>query len=419
MLAKQILVISILIPFIEYYSYVAVRKSTQSLDRKERLWLIALYILLSAGVIWALFSVRSWATTEWPSHFIKIIVNFFIGLFFGKLLIASIMFLWDIIIVIKKALYYLITLPERIKSDKPVNIKPITRSEFISRGALITGAAFTLTLGLGMANKYRYKLRHTPVWVKNIPDAFKGLKIAQISDIHTGSLDNRAAVTEGINLLLSAKPDIILFTGDLVNYRASEVQDYFEILSRLKAPLGVFSILGNHDYGDYLSWPSEQDKVRDFEQLKEYHRLLGWKLLMNEHVVMKWKDQEFALIGVENWSMKARFPKYGKLDQAMSGLENFRIPLKILMSHDPSHWDAQVRPGYPDIALTLSGHTHGMQLGIEIPGFKWSPSKFLYKQWAGLYRENDQYLYVNRGFGFIGYDGRVGIMPEVALLELV
>jgi predicted MPP superfamily phosphohydrolase len=184
----------------------------------------------------------------------------------------------------------------------------------------------------------------------------------------------------------------------------------------LKAPMGVYSTLGNHDYGDYEQWDSKEQKAQNLERLKQIHGELGWKLLMNEHVVFERGEDKIAVIGIENWSAKARFPKYGKLPEAYTGTEN--IPFKILMSHDPSHWDAEVRPQYKDIDLMLAGHTHGMQFGVELPWLKWSPVQYVYKQWAGLYEEKNQKLYVNRGFGFIGYPGRVGILPEITLIEL-
>jgi predicted MPP superfamily phosphohydrolase len=216
---------------------------------------------------------------------------------------------------------------------------------------------------------------------------------------------------------LKLKPDLILFTGDLVNNKAVEMENYMDVFSRLKAPMGVYSTLGNHDYGDYELWDTPEQKAENLEQLKKIHEELGWKLLMNEHVVFERNDEKIAVIGIENWSAKARFPKYGRLPLAYEGTE--MIPFKILMSHDPSHWDAEVRPQYGDINLMLAGHTHGMQFGVELPWFKWSPVQYVYKQWAGLYEEKDQKLYVNRGFGFIGYPGRVGILPEITLIELV
>jgi len=225
-------------------------------------------------------------------------------------------------------------------------------------------------------------------------------------------------VEHGVRKVLEQQPDIILFSGDLVNDRATEMQEYMDIFRELKAPMGVFSTFGNHDYGDYASWPQNGiSKQQNLINLARVHADLGWKLLMNEHVVLERDGQQIALLGIENWSAKARFPKYGKMAEAYKDTQQY--PFKILMSHDPSHWDAEVRPKYPDVDLTLSGHTHGMQFGVEIPGFKWSPVQYVYKQWAGLYEEGKQKLYVNRGFGFIGYPGRVGILPEITLIELV
>jgi predicted MPP superfamily phosphohydrolase len=201
-----------------------------------------------------------------------------------------------------------------------------------------------------------------------------------------------------------------------VNNLADEMEDYMDVFGRLNAPMGVFSTLGNHDYGDYVHWDSEEAKKANLERLKGVHKQLGWRLLMNEHVVLEKDNAQIALLGIENWSAKARFPKYGDLKKAYAGSEKY--PFKILMSHDPSHWDAQVRPEFEDIDLMLSGHTHGMQFGVEIPGLKWSPVQYLYKEWAGLYEQGRQKLYVNRGYGFIGYPGRVGILPEITVLEL-
>jgi predicted MPP superfamily phosphohydrolase len=208
---------------------------------------------------------------------------------------------------------------------------------------------------------------------------------------------------------------VIFFTGDLVNDRHEEMLEYIDVFGRLKAPLGVYSTLGNHDYGDYVQWPSKEAKMANLEKLKTIHAQMGWRLLMNEHVVLQREADQIAVIGIENWSAKGRFPKYGKMAEAYAGTT--QIPFKILLSHDPSHWEAEVIPQYNDVDLMLSGHTHGMQFGLENPYIKWSPVKWVYKQWAGLYESGNQKLYVNRGFGFIGYPGRVGILPEISVLE--
>ena len=222
---------------------------------------------------------------------------------------------------------------------------------------------------------------------------------------------------KGVQRVLDEKPDLVLFTGDLVNNVADEMDDYMDVFDKIKAPMGVYSTLGNHDYGDYVHWDSIEDKKANLERLKQVHERLGWRLLMNEHVVLERGDDKIAVIGIENWSAKARFPKYGDMKKAYAGTENY--PFKILMSHDPSHWKAEVLHEYRDIDLMLAGHTHGMQFGVEIPGLKWSPVQYFYKEWAGLYETATQKLYVNRGYGFIGYPGRVGILPEVTVFELI
>jgi uncharacterized protein len=235
--------------------------------------------------------------------------------------------------------------------------------------------------------------------------------------VHSGSFTNKKAVTHGVEKIIAEKADLVIFSGDLVNDKATEMQDYMDVFGQIKAPLGVYSTFGNHDYGDYVNWPQNGvSKSQNLKNLEKVHADLGWRLLMNEHVALEKGGEEIAIIGIENWSNKARFPKYGDLPKAYAGTEKY--PFKILISHDPSHWDAQVRPRYGNIDLMLSGHTHGMQFGIEIPGFKWSPVQYVYKEWAGLYEEGKQKLYVNRGFGFIGYPGRVGILPEITVIEL-
>jgi len=294
----------------------------------------------------------------------------------------------------------------------------ISRSTFLSWLGVAAGSSLFGSLVYGFTNKYNYMIKNVQLSFENLPGAFRGLKIVHISDIHSGSFNDPKGVAKGIEMILEQKPDLILFTGDLVNDMAIEMDPYKDLMSRLNAPMGVYSVLGNHDYGDYAIWPHKGvTKEQNLMNLKQVHSDIGWRLLMNEHVVLEKGGEKIALLGIENWSAKGRFPKHGKLDKAYEGTASY--PFKILMSHDPSHWDAEVKQQYKDINLTLSGHTHGMQFGVEIPGFKWSPVQYLYKQWAGLYEEANQKLYVNRGFGFIGYPGRVGILPEITLIELV
>ena len=293
----------------------------------------------------------------------------------------------------------------------------IPRSAFLNWLGVGVSSTLFFSLLYGFGNKYKYQLVHKKVTIKNLPESFKGFKIIHISDIHSGSLKEIDAVQKGIDLIQKQKPDLILFTGDLVNDRATEMNELSSVFGQLSAPKGVYSILGNHDYGDYVQWPSKQAKEENLTALKEVHAAMGWRLLMNEHVTIQHNGEQIKLVGIENWGAKARFPKYGQMDKAMDGVDPNEVI--ILMSHDPSHWEAQVISAYPQVDLMLSGHTHGMQFGLENPYFKWSPVQWVYKQWAGLYQQGNQKLYVNRGFGFLGYPGRVGIMPEITLLELV
>ncbi len=293
----------------------------------------------------------------------------------------------------------------------------IPRSVFLSWMGLGIGTTLFGTLLYGFSNKYNYQVKKVSLAFENLPKAFKGLKIVHISDIHSGSFQDTKAVDHGVDLIIKENADLILFTGDLVNDRHTEILEYIPVFNKLKAPLGIYSTLGNHDYGDYVAWDNEAAKTDNLNKLKQAHKDLGWRLLMNEHVVLEKGGEKIALLGIENWGAKGRFPKYGKMKEAYPGTEQY--PFKILMSHDPSHWDAQVKTEYPDIDLMLAGHTHGMQFGVELPFFKFSPVQWMYKQWAGLYEDGKQKLYVNRGFGFIGYPGRVGILPEITVIELV
>jgi uncharacterized protein len=337
------------------------------------------------------------------------------GLFFAKL-IAALFFLMD---DIRRGIYWLY---EKFSNTKGAvdPLKPgegISRSAFLSWAGMLAGGGLYGTLIYGFGNKYRYQVNRINLIDENLPTAFKGIKVVHISDIHSGSFTNKKAVMKGVEKIMAEKPDLILFTGDLVNNVATEMDDYAEVFSLLKAPLGVYSTLGNHDYGDYVQWDTIEEKVANLEKLKLVHAVIGWKLLMNEHIPLEKDGQQIGLLGIENWSDKARFPKYGDLKKAYEGAEKYSF--KILMSHDPSHWKAQICKDYQDINLTLSGHTHGMQFGVELPGVRWSPVQYMYQEWAGLYENNRQKLYVNRGFGFLGYPGRVGILPEITVINLI
>jgi len=293
----------------------------------------------------------------------------------------------------------------------------ISRSAFFSKVATYGAAVPLLGFGTGIAfGAHNYQIRKQKLVLPKLPKAFEGLKIVQISDIHSGSFWNKDAVIKGIEKIKSLNADIIFFTGDLVNNTADEFNDWLPHFGELKAPMGVFSILGNHDYGDYKAWESAAAKAQNLAALRAHHYAMGWQLLDDTHEVLEINGEKLAIIGIQNWGT-GRFPKYGNLSKALQGLDE-TIPVKLLLSHDPSHWDAQVRTEFPQIDVQFSGHTHGMQFGVDNKVLKWSPVQYRYKQWGGLYQEGNQQLYVNRGFGYIGYPGRLGIWPEITLFEL-
>ena len=301
---------------------------------------------------------------------------------------------------------------------KPTNAPRIpSRRKFVSTlGWGLAAIPFASILYSIFKGKYNYKVWKYTLYFDNLPKAFDGYRITQISDIHCGSFDNYEKIRYGVDLINSQKSDVILFTGDLVNNLANEVHNWKSLFATLQAPDGVFSIMGNHDYSDYSSWETPEAKQQNLEHLFQLQKQMGWQLLLNEHCYLERDGEKIALIGVENWG-HGRFSKYGDLNKAMEGVntEDF----KILMSHDPTHWQEVVLPENKDIQLTLSGHTHGMQCGIEIPGWlKWSPSQYIYKYWGGIYEEGGKYLNVNRGFGYHAFPGRLGVWPEITVIEL-
>ncbi|MBL4662342.1 MAG: metallophosphoesterase [Flavobacteriaceae bacterium] len=291
-----------------------------------------------------------------------------------------------------------------------------SRRKFVSILALGLAAIPFGSLLIGMfKGKYNYKVLTYTIEFDDLPEAFDGYRITQISDIHSGSFDNEEKVAYGVGLINEQKSDVILFTGDLVNNMTSEMTRWKGLFSTLSAKDGVYSVLGNHDYGEYMQWESKEAKERNLEDLKTLQKEMGWDLLLNEHRTLERNGAQIKLIGVENWGQG--FKQAGDLKKASEGV--LKADFKVLMSHDPSHWKEQVKGSDLNYHLTLSGHTHGMQYGIEIPGwFKWSPVKYRYEYWAGIYEEFGRYINVNRGFGFLGYPGRVGIWPEITVIEL-
>ena len=407
---------------LDFYFYQAIKTVSQAASPKTKMLIAVIYwsvtILAVAGFLLFVFTDQQLMGKKIRTYLFAVII----GLFLAKLT-AMIFFLADdlrrVIQWAAGKLFCNNTEAENMGGEG------ISRSVFISWMGIAAGGTLFGSLMYGFGNKYNYNIKRISMAFQNLPASFRGLKIVHISDIHCGSLLDKKAVEAGVEKILKEKPDLILFTGDLVNDKATEMEFLKDVFAKLKAPMGVFSTLGNHDYGDYVQWPIDGiSKIQNLENLKQVHADMGWRLLMNEHVVLQKNlpdgqegNEQIALLGIENWSAKNNFPKHGKMELAYAGTEKY--PFKILLSHDPSHWDAEVNKKYTDINLMLSGHTHGMQFGVELPGFKWSPVQYIYKQWAGLYEGEQQKLYVNRGFGFIGYPGRVGVLPEITVIELV
>ena len=402
-----ILCVVVLVYFlIEYYVFQVVQlltvKSTPLITR----WAWSSYwlwvVLMITG--FALYTQLDAKTYAGPRVFISAL--FFINLI-GKLF-ASMVLLGD---DARRLVSYL---SQFVISKEGPQIAG--RTAFIGKAALLTGVLPMMGLSFGiLSGAHDYRVRRRDIYSPHLPKAFDGIRLVQISDIHTGSFFNKTAVRGGVDLINQERGDMILFTGDFVNNQSDEAKPYLDLFAKVKAPLGVHAVMGNHDYGDYHRWDSMTEKKQNIKDLHQMHRYMGWNIMLNENKIITADGESIALLGLENWGA-GRFSKYGDMSKTYEGTQE--IPYKILMSHDPSHWDAQVLSEYPDIDLMLAGHTHGMQFGVEIGDFRWSPSQYVYKQWADLYQKGTQSLYVNRGFGFLGYPGRIGILPEITVLTL-
>ena len=399
---------------LDAYVFQVIKTLSQSASPKTRTIIFSIYWAISIIAIVAFILFVFTGPDFLPRKVRTYLFATVIGLFLAKFLAVVFFLIDDIRRLIQWAsgkLFFRNTEGETISEDH------ISRSLFLSWLGLAAGSTLFGSLVYGFSNKYNYQVKKISLKYDNLPVSFKGLKIVHFSDVHSGSFTNKEAVKHGVEKIMAQNADVIIFSGDLVNDKTTEMKDYMDVFGKIKAPMGVYSTFGNHDYGDYVSWPQNGiTKEQNLKNLMQVHKDLGWRLMMDEHVALEKNGEQIALIGVQNWSAKARFPKYGNMSKAYAGTEKY--PFKILISHDPSHWDAEVRPKYGDVDLMLSGHTHGMQFGVEIPGFKWSPVQYVYKQWDGLYEEGKQKLYVNPGYGFIGYPGRVGILPEITVIEL-
>jgi predicted MPP superfamily phosphohydrolase len=404
MILRLLLFISIVL-IIEFYSFQVVKTLTNVR------WILIVYIFVSVSIIcFIAYQFMNYDKSIGQTKMTMLTFGLLLLTFLPKLLLTIVLLWEDIYRLFSGSFNYFLS------ENKTDSFLP-ERRKFVSQLGLGLAAVPFLSLIYGMTiGKYNYKVIKQRIFFPDLPNAFDGFTITQISDIHSGSFDNPEKIEYAINLVNEQNSDMILFTGDIVNTHAKEMHPWLETFKRIKKhEYGKFSILGNHDYGEYVTWPTETAKLKNFEDIKNIHSQIEFKLLLNEHIFIKKGDDRIAIVGVENWGRN--FKQAGDLNKASGQLS--KDDFKILMSHDPSHWDQVVQHDNRHFQLTLSGHTHGMQFGIEIPGyFKWSLAQYIYKQWAGLYQNLGRYVYVNRGFGFHAYPGRVGIMPEITVIEL-
>ena len=389
-MAKRLPLIILLWLGTDFYFYQAIQTLVTSITFYQAFWLIDLLIV--AGIIAAIFVQRG-------SRMQQVLITWLMGL----MLLALIPRLFSLPVLLVEDITRLF----RGFPPRKVWVSELTVG--------IAAALFLLVLFGITRGRHFYRVRRETISFPDLPEAFDGFTITQITDVHSGSFTNAAGVQKGLDLVNEQNSDVILFTGDLVNNQASEMDRWIHAFAGLKASMGKFSVLGNHDYGDYIRWETPEAKRSNLARLKEVHTDIGFRLLLDEAVTLEKDGQSITLLGVENWG-KGGFHQYGDLKKATTDVPDDAF--KILMSHDPSHWEGVTLDHHQHIHLTLSGHTHGMQFGVELFGFKWSPIKYVYKQWAGLYLDNGRFLYVNRGFGFLGLKGRIGMWPEVAVITL-
>ncbi|MGY4537710.1 putative MPP superfamily phosphohydrolase [Mucilaginibacter sp. UYNi724] len=408
---KFFLAISAFTLLMDWYVFNGLRTlTTHWQNRPARLMLIWGFLIISVAVtVVFLVGLNTLSTAKGMTPFHEWMLSLFLTFFVTKLVFVIVLSLGDLGRFITGIIHAV------TKDGKTGEWIFPSRRKFISEIAILLAAIpFTAFFYAMLRGKYDYKVHRQTLYYDELPEAFDGFTITQLSDIHSGSFDNVKAMQHGIDLAKAQKSDLFVFTGDLVNNAAWEIEQYIDNFGAIKAPFGQFSILGNHDYGDYIAWESEQAKHDNLAKLKQHHAELGYRLLLDENVVIEKGGQKIALVGVENWG--EGFVQKGDLDRALKGAD--LNAFKILLSHDPTHWEKKVRYHPVDVHLTLSGHTHGAQFGIEAAGLKWSPVKYRYLDWAGLVNNKNRYLYVNRGFGFLAFSGRLGIWPEITVITL-
>ena len=397
-----VLIVLVLIVSVEIYTFQAFKTISKSkLIRFS-------YIAISVAVYtYFLITILTYDRSKGQTPEFQMAMGILLSFSIPKLVIVFVLFGEDMY-------RWVLKLFSAISSSETQSL--VGRRKFVSQIALGLAAIPFASFIYGIIQgKYNYKVIKYQLSFDDLPEAFDGYTITQISDIHSGSFTNKEKIQYGVDLINEQKSDLMLFTGDIVNNKADEMDNWIDVFKQLEAKEGKFAILGNHDYGDYMDWNSPQDKINNFQSVKEIHKKIGFDLLLDEHRYLEKDGQKIALVGVENWGKG--FNQAGDLQRASSKIK--KEDFKILMSHDPSHWQEKVKMDDFNYHLTLSGHTHGLQMGIEIPGFlKWSPSQFVYKQWAGLYQEFGRYINVNRGFGYHAFPGRVGIWPEITVIEL-
>ncbi|MES2448005.1 MAG: metallophosphoesterase [Bacteroidota bacterium] len=408
-------IITLILLAFDFYCYKAILSVFKKWKPSTKRWFKIAYwgytILLIIGVFGSVY----FKTVLFLSLKSIILVAFFLTL------VCKFMLLPFLLVDDLRRVFIKLSRLKNKKTTEPVKEvvagEPISRSEFLIKAGLVAAAVPLTSLSWGIiSGAYDYQVRKVKLVLPNLPKAFDGITMAQITDVHSGSFYNKTAVKGGVEMLMAEKPDFVFFTGDLVNNLTNEMREYQDIFSQVKAPLGVYSTLGNHDYGDYhFGRESTPAKVKNLQDMIATHKKMGWNLLMNENKRLKVDGEEIGVLGIENWGM-GRFPKYGKMELAHQNTED--LPVKLLLSHDPSHWRGEVLEKYKDIDAMFSGHTHGMQFGVKLKEFQWSPVQYLYKEWAGLYQEQNQQLYVNVGYGFLGYPGRVGMLPEITIFTL-
>jgi predicted MPP superfamily phosphohydrolase len=406
----------VILMFADLYLWSALRKQFFSYRKWLKVLITFIYWLPAIMLTGFALGAALLPVVDWNDPFRTYFLGFILVFYTAKLFPVIFLLLADFVRLVNK-------LFELFKKEKRQEFieenEGIPRSKFLLYLGYITGGLVLGTMFTGMFKwVYQFRVAVEKLKFSNLPADFNGLKIVQISDLHLGSWTSEKPLEQAVEMINELKPDLVLFTGDLVNFASKEADRFEDTLSKIKSRLGIYTILGNHDYGDYVNWPSPAAKQENMDQLVDLYKRLDWKLLNNENVVLTSPTGNLAIMGVENWGYVDRFPKYGDIQKAMEGTE--KADFRLLMTHDPTHWEKIIIPGKYPVDLALSGHTHGFQVGIEIPGLKWSPAKYLFKHWAGLYQDDasSKYLYVNRGLGSIGYPGRIGILPEITLFEL-